>query len=108
MIKNQRQSQRFVVSLPIQLSFGPQITLLGHLKDLSLKSAFVKLKNSIYMEPNDELSFTIDYGSDNAEDRIEGSARISRIDAGEGIAIYFTKMDEGSSTRLQQLVATGS
>ena len=33
-----------------------------------------------------------------------GKARVSRIDPGHGIAIYFTKIDEHSSARLKQFV----
>ena len=101
---NQRQFQRISTSLPIQLSFGTQITLEGQLKDISFKSAFIKLKGSIYMEENDELTFLIKLSSENLDDVIQGAARISRIAKGEGIVIYFTKIDEASSNRLKKLI----
>ena len=101
---NKRQTPRFAFNFPIQLSFGSQITLTGQLKDLSLKSAFVKIKSSIYMQPNDELSFTIQRSLNSVEEFIHGLARISRIAKGEGIAIYFTKMDDNSTTRLKELL----
>ena len=104
MFKNQRQENRVEMNLPIQLSFGSQITLQGRLKDISLKGAFVKIRDSVYMQENDELNFAIQRSSDNTEDAVHGSARISRIAKGEGIAIYFTKMDEASSTRLKKWV----
>ncbi len=101
---NQRKTQRVGLSLPIQISFGSQITLTGQIKDLSLKSAFIVIKSSIYMQLNDEISFAIQYPSDSPAENVQGSARISRLAIGEGIAIYFTKLDEGSSDRLRKLV----
>ena len=101
---NQRQNQRFQTSIPIQLIIGTQITVQGQLRDLSLKSAFIQIKESIYMQPNDELSFIIGRSMENLDDCVQGQARISRISAGEGIAIYFTKMDDDSVERLKVLV----
>ena len=101
---NQRQIIRTTSSLPIKLMFGTQITLEGQLKDLSLKSAFIKIKESIFMQPNDELNFSIPHSRNGVNEPVEGSGRVSRIAAGEGIAIYFTKMDDDSSTRLKELI----
>jgi hypothetical protein len=56
------------------------------------------------MQPNDELNFIIRRSVENLEDCVQGQARISRIAVGEGIAIYFTKMDEDSTNRLKQMV----
>lgn len=106
MPNNNRHSPRFSSSLPIQISFGSQITLLGQIKDLSLKSAFVILKSSIHMALNDELSFSIANAKGEFNGDIEGKARISRISAGEGIAIYFTEIAEPSLTHLTQLIAS--
>ncbi|MBF0490065.1 MAG: PilZ domain-containing protein [Candidatus Omnitrophica bacterium] len=104
MYKNQRHSERFNLILPIQLSFGTQITLKGEIKDLSLKSAFIIIKSSIHMAPNDELKFCID-NLPNIEGGIEGTAVISRVVPGEGIAIYFDILEIESENRLQQLIA---
>ena len=104
MLNNHRTTQRFNFNLPVQLSFGSQITLQGQVKDLSLKSAFINVKGSVHMALNDELTFHIGNPADNGENRIQGSGRISRLAAGEGIAIYFTEMDQASSNRLQQLI----
>ena len=104
---NNRTNQRFSFSVPIHLIFGSQITLMGQIKDLSLKSAFINVKsNSIHMAINDELQFMIEKIPNNANAIIEGSARISRVSAGEGIAIYFIKMDEKSTTHLKGLIGT--
>jgi len=94
---NHREAPRVSSALPVNLIFGSQITLLGQVKDLSLKSAFIRVKSSIHMAIHDELEFNINSS-------IQGFARISRVAPGEGIAIYFTKIDEASSSRLQQLV----
>ena len=107
MANNQRITQRFNLSLPIQLIFGSQITLAGQIKDLSLKSAFITVKSSIHMATNDELEFAIPNLPADPKAVIQGSARISRVAAGEGIAIYFTKMDEKSTNLLQQLIGPG-
>ncbi len=101
---NQRQVQRTALSLPVRVSFGSQITVQGQLKDISLKSAFVCLRGNVYMQAHDEISFVIQRSLSDAEALIEGLARISRIAAGEGIAIYFTQMNETSLSRLRELV----
>ena len=102
---NQRNTQRVAASFPINLSFGSQITLVGQIKDLSLKSAFINVRsNSIHMAIHDELTFCITNLPNNIEGSIEGSARISRIAPGEGIAIFFTKMDESSTNLLQRFI----
>lgn len=56
------------------------------------------------METNDEIGFAIPGDETTSENIIEGLARISRIEKGEGIAVYFTKLQEGSSGRIQELV----
>ena len=104
MLKNQRELQRVALNLPIQLVFGSQIILQGQIKDISSKSAFVKIKSSIHMAINDELSFIIERTANDPQGRVQGSARISRVTAGEGIAIYFTKMDTASLNQLQQMI----
>ena len=101
---NQRQTQRVPLSLPIQISYGSQITVLGQIKDLSLKSAFIIIKNSVFMQLNDEVSFSILRSVSGAEIIAQGTACISRFVPGEGIAIYFMKMDEASTARLKELV----
>jgi len=35
---------------------------------------------------------------------IHGLARVSRVVAGEGLAIYFTRMDETSTSHLRELL----
>ena len=101
--QNQRQNQRVASTLPIQLKFGTQITIQGQLKDISANSAFVKIKSSVYMAPQDELDFSI-LRSSNNEEFVQGTARIFRIAPGEGIAIYFTKMDDDSTQKLRELI----
>ncbi len=105
-MNNQRQTTRTISSLPVKLMFGTQITLEGQLKDLSLKSAFIKIKESIFMQPNAEIDFSIQRSHNGVQESVEGSGRISRIAAGEGIAIYFTQMDVDSLNRLKELVGT--
>ena len=104
MYQNQRESNRVAVNMPIQLSFGTQIILQGQLKDLSLKSAFVLVKSSICMSANDELNFALEISKEHPKGAVHGTAIISRVNVGEGIAIYFTKMDESSTARLQEMI----
>ena len=103
-MSNNRTSARYHLILPIDLSFGTQITLQGQLKDISLKSAFVNVRSSIHMAVNDEVGFTIPKLPHAQDVQIQGSARISRVSKGEGIAIYFTKIDESSTEHLQKLI----
>jgi hypothetical protein len=100
----QRQEVRVGVELPVRISIGSQLTMQGQLKDLSLKSAFVAMKSKLYLQPNDEIGFAIFRSAGDDSEFIQGSGRISRIVVGEGLAIYFTKLDEGSSTRLKELL----
>lgn len=102
--KNQRHSARVNSNLPIQVSFGSQITLSGQIKDLSLKSAFILLKSSIHMATHDELTFNIENLPFNLQGAIKGNARISRVAPGEGIAVFFTKLDDVSNDLLHRLV----
>jgi c-di-GMP-binding flagellar brake protein YcgR len=100
----QRQESRVGVELPVQISVGSQFTLHGTLKDLSAKSAFITMKSSVYLQNNDEVGFLIRLSQDDDAQVIEGMARISRIAVGEGMAIYFTKIDDKSTGRLKGLL----
>jgi hypothetical protein len=110
MFKNQRSLPRggithpIQLTLPVQLSFGSQITLSAQIKDLSLKSAFVIVKSSIQMAIHDELDFSVENLPFNLKGSISGTARISRVAPGEGIAVFFTKMDTQSTDLLHRIV----
>ena len=99
-----RQESRVGLELPAEISVGSQLTVQGKLKDLSLKGAFITMKSSVYFQMNDEVGFSIHLTPGNDKDLIHGLARISRIAVGEGMAIYFTKMDDGSTGRLKGLL----
>ena len=102
--KNQRQNQRVPISLSVKISFGSQVTLSGRIRDLSLKSAFILVKGGVHMQLNDELAFVIENPDTSVQQDVQGSARISRVSAGEGIAIYFVKMDEASTNQLRKML----
>ena len=102
---DQRRAARFTCQLPAQISVGSQLSLQGRLKDLSLKSAFIAVRNSVYLRLHDEVGFSIQHSSGSDADAIQGMGRVSRIAAGEGLAIYFTRMDERSANRLRELLA---
>ncbi len=98
-----RQIKRHSKNLPIQIGIGTQIIINGQIRDISAKSAFIYIKNSVYFQQDDELNFKIENFNNGSGESIEGTARISRIEPGEGIAIYFTGLDEESSEQLSQL-----
>jgi hypothetical protein len=100
----QRQESRVGVELPVRIMFGTEIFLQGQLKDLSLKSAFFALQSKLYLQPNDEIGFAIFRSQNDTTDYIQGHGRISRIVVGEGLAIYFTKLDDASTGRLKELL----
>ncbi len=106
MDSNRRKNNRIRSNLPIEIQIDKQITISGELKDLSPKSAFIKVNNSVYMQVNDEFNFTINTAFNDITDQVRGKARISRIKKGEGIAVFFTQMDENSSNSLKQMLQT--
>jgi|CXWL01.1.fsa_nt_gi hypothetical protein len=99
--KDLRNDPRVNSDLPASISVGSQLTVKGQLKDLSLKSAFITIKNNIFLNIGDEVGFSIQCSS-NVEDMIKGLARISRIVPGEGLVVYFTKMDDSSLNCLKK------
>ena len=101
--KEQRNESRVNSQLPIQINIGIQFSLQGHLQDLSLKGALVKIKNSVFINANDEFGFNIGELS-KKDELITGQARVSRLLPGEGFAIYFTKIEDGSLLRLKKLL----
>ena len=57
--RSTRSAASLVVEFPATISVGSQLTVKGQLKDLSLNSAFIKIKNNIYLNINDEIGITI-------------------------------------------------
>jgi hypothetical protein len=100
----QRKEMRVGLELPALINIGSQISLQGKLKDLSFKSAFIVMQSNVYLKTNDEVGFVIQCSSSSETDLIQGMARVSRIAVGEGMAIYFTEMDEDSLARLKGLL----
>lgn len=101
---NQRINQRVPVNLTVKISFGSQVTLTGRIKDLSLKSAFIMIKGGVHMQLNDEIAFTVESPEGSTLEGFSGMARISRVSAGEGIAVYFVNLDETSMGHLKKMV----
>ncbi len=101
---DQRGQPRISVEFPATISVGSQLTVKGQLKDLSLNSAFVRIKNNIYLNINDEVGITIQCSPDDENEVIQGVARISRIVPGEGFAVYFTNIDEDSLKCVKKLL----
>ena len=99
----QRRDTRVSLEFPVKISVGSQITVQGHLKDLSLNSAFIRIKSSVFLKSGDEVGFAIQTSPDE-EPVIQGLARISRFVPGEGFAIYFSKMDDSSLKYLKKLL----
>jgi hypothetical protein len=105
---DQRGQPRINVELSATISVGSQLTVKGQLKDISLSSAFIKIKNNIYLNINDEIGIAIQCSSNDASVMIQGQARISRIVPGEGFAVYFTKIDENSLKCIKNLLLKSS
>jgi len=101
---DQRGQPRVIVEFPATISVGSQLTVKGKLKDLSLNSAFVSIKNNIYLSINDEVGIAIQCSATDSSVQIEAMARISRMVPGEGFAVYFTKMDENSLKQIKKLL----
>jgi len=101
---DQRGVPRLNVEFPATISVGTQLTVKGQLKDLSMNSAFVKIKQNIYLNINDEIGIAIQCSSEDASVQIQGMARISRMVPGEGFAVYFTKIDDGSLNQIKKLL----
>jgi PilZ domain len=100
---DQRAQPRVSIELPATISVGTQLTVKGLLKDISLNSAFIKIKSNLYLNINDEIGFIIQCSTENANEVIQGLARISRMDPGAGYAVYFTKIDEDSLKKIKKL-----
>jgi len=101
---DQRSQPRIPVELPATISIGTQLTVKGQVKDLSLSSAFIKIKYSVYLSVNDEVGISVQTSPTDTTILIEGQACISRIVPGEGFAIYFTKISDDSTKALKKLV----
>ncbi len=102
MQNNRRKNNRIYINCPILLKVDSLITIEGQLKNISLKSIFIQVNSRIAMQVHDELGFSFNYKDD--EEAISGVMCISRIAHGDGIAGYFTQMDEASTERLKQLL----
>ena len=100
----QRSQPRVSVEFPVTISVGSQLTVKGLLKDLSLSSAFIRIKNNIYLNINDEIGISIQCSPTDTEVMIQGMARISRIVPGEGFAVYFTKVEDDSLKQIKKLL----
>lgn len=100
---DQRGQPRVNVEFPATVSVGSQLTVKGQVKDLSLNSAFIRIKNNLYLSVNDEVGIVIQCSSNEA-DHIQGLARISRMVPGEGFVVYFTKIDDNSLKQIKKLV----
>ncbi len=100
----QRSQPRISLELPATITVGSQITIKGQIKDLSMNSAFIRLKNVIYLRVNDEIGISIQCSIDDTEVLIEGSACVSRIVPGEGFAVYFTQLNEDSLRYIKKIL----
>jgi len=102
--KNRRQERRVSANLAVELKVDSQVTVTGTLKDLSPRSAFVQMRESVYMRLHDELQFFIQRAGGDLTRGIRGRGRITRIAEGEGIAIHFTDLEKSSVAHLEQVL----
>ena len=101
---DQRGQPRVNVEFPATISVGSQLTVKGQLKDLSLSSAFIRIKNNIYLNVNDEVGIAIQCSLNDTNTLIEAQAHISRMVPGEGFVVYFTKIDDNSLKYIKKLL----
>ena len=101
---DQRGQPRVSVEFPATVSVGIQLTVKGQLKDLSLNSAFIRIKNNLYLNINDEVGIAIQCSPDDPSILIQGLARISRMVPGEGFVVYFTQIDENSIKQIKKII----
>ena len=101
---DQRREPRVSTEFIIMIRIGSQISVRGQLKDISLSSAFIKIKSSVFLKTGDEVRFAIQSSPDDAAPLMQGLAHISRIEPGEGFAIYFSKMDDASLKYLKEFL----
>ncbi len=101
---DKRSQQRVAVELPATVSVGSQLTVKGLLRDISLSSAFITIRNNIYLNVNDQIGVTIQCSATDTDEQIVATARISRIVPGEGFAVYFTQIDETSLKLVKKLL----
>ncbi len=100
---DQRGQPRVNVEFPATVSVGSQLSVKAQIKDLSLNSAFVRIKNNLYLSVNDEIGISIQCAVNDTE-VIQGLARISRMVPGEGFVIYFTSIDENSLKLIKKIL----
>jgi hypothetical protein len=101
---DQRGQPRVSLDLPATISIGTQLTVKGLLKDISQNSAFIKIKNMIYVNVNDQVGLSVQASPTDDTVMIEGTVRISRIVPGEGFAVYFEKMDDSSLKNIKKFL----
>ena len=53
--QERRRDQRAGLELPVKISIGSQITVSGRLKDLSLSSAFIKIRNKCIFKAFEQI-----------------------------------------------------
>lgn len=99
--QDKRSQQRVNVELPATVSIGSQLTVKGQLRDISLSSAFITMKNNVYLGINDEVGVVI---QTETNEQIQALARISRIVPGEGFAFYFTKIDDVAVKSIKKIL----
>ena len=104
--QNRRKERRVNSSLPVELKIDEQVTVTGMLKNISPRSAFVQLRESVYMQMHDELQFFIKRAGNDASRTIRGRGRVTRIAAGEGIGIYFLDLEKSSVPQLEEILWT--
>ena len=104
MSQERRQYQRINTNLPIELKVDAQITVQGQIKNLTEKGAFIQVKSGVHIQVHDEFEFGIKVSRDAEKASVTGKACVSRIDPGQGMAIYFVGLSEAAQKELQVLL----
>ena len=103
-IHERRREYRNTIETPIKINVGTQLSVLGQTKDISINSALILIKNNIFLDTNDKITFSFEYSTKGEKLTVEGSAYVSRIIKGEGFAISFTQLTGNSLSNLKKIL----
>lgn len=97
---DKRKEQRVPVVAKIKISIGTQFTVEGQIKDLTVNSAFILMRNNIYLNTNDDVLYEFQV----ADYVVKGKANVTRIVKGEGFVICFMNLDPVSQKNLMLIL----
>lgn len=101
---DKRKEQRVGIVAKIKISIGTQLTVEGQIKDITLTSVFVSMRNNIYLNSNDTIQYEFETTVEGKPYVFKGNAYVTRIVKGEGFVISFSGMDDVSLNNLKRVL----